>query len=59
MLEHDSKSKGGLQNISVESSGFFACMSFENGSISIFDLRDGNLHKEVDPMERCLPDNIP
>ena len=60
LLDSDDQNiKGCLLNMNVEVSNLYLACSFENGSISIYDLREGVISKELPPMERCFVNILP
>ena len=53
-MDFDKDTKGTLLNFHVDGSESYLVASFENGSISIFDIKQGNILRELPPLERCL-----
>ena len=53
-MEFDGENKGSLLNMQVDCSDNYLITSFENGSVSIFDFKIGEIINELPPMQRCM-----
>lgn len=52
LLGHNSKSKGNVTSLKVESGLQHLLATFENGSVSIWNLRSGSIEHEISPPQR-------
>ena len=59
LLQHDSDTKGNLKEMKVEGAQRYLVTSFQNGSLSVYDLRTLEMVKNIHPMSECLINNQP
>ena len=59
LLKHDSDTKGSLKEMKVEGAQRYLVASFQNGSLSVYDLRTLSMVKSFGPMSECLLNDQP